>query len=215
MTKNTIKPKGAGFLRVLTEGNLLILTELRYLHHRLIIFMTIRALEDMRPNIAASTYVDETAVIIGSVEIGEHSSIWPQTVIRGDVNHIRIGNRTNIQDACVLHVTHQGHYNPSGYTLSIGNEVTVGHRAILHGCEIGDCCLIGMGTVIMDGAVLESDVLLGAGSLVPPGKRLETGFLWLGSPARKIRELSADELKLIRYSADQYVNLKERYLENQ
>lgn len=173
--------------------------------------MTIRDFEDKQPKIHASTFVDETALVLGDVKIGENCSIWPFTVIRGDVNTIQIGNNTNIQDNSVLHVTHDGPYNPGGYDLKVGNTVTVGHRVILHGCHIGNSCLIGMGATIMDGAVVESHTLIGAGSLVTPNKHLESGYLWIGSPIRKVRKLSDEELESIEYSAANYVKLKNKH----
>lgn len=173
--------------------------------------MTIRNFENKKPTIHSSSFIDETALVLGEVVIGENCSIWPLTVIRGDVNSIHIGKNTNIQDNSVLHVTHDSAYNPGGFDLKIGNNVTVGHRVILHGCNIGDSCLIGMGATIMDGAVIESHTLIGAGSLVTPNKHLESGFLWMGSPARKVRKLSEDELESIEYSALNYVELKNRH----
>lgn len=173
--------------------------------------MTIRSFENKQPTIHSSTFVDETALILGDVQIGENCSIWPLTVIRADVNPIQIGNNTNIQDNSVLHVTHDGPYNPGGFSLKIGNNVTVGHRVILHGCQVGDSCLIGMGTIVMDGAVIESHNMIGAGSLVTPNKHLESGYLWMGSPIRKVRKLSDEELKSIEYSAMSYVKLKNRH----
>ena len=144
----------------------------------------------MRPLIAKSGYVDPTCVIIGDVEIGEQSSVWPMTVIRGDIHRIRIGKRTSVQDGSVLHVTHAGPYNPDGFPLIIGDDVTIGHKVMLHGCTIGNRVLIGMTAVIMDGAVVEDEVVVGAGTLVPPGKILKSGYLYLGSPARQARELT-------------------------
>lgn len=176
--------------------------------------MTIRNFEDKKPMFHSSTYIDETALVLGDVQIGENTSIWPLTVIRGDVNSIKIGNNTNIQDNSVLHVTHDGPYNPGGFDLKIGNNVTVGHRVILHGCNIGDSCLIGMGATIMDGAIIEPQSLIGAGSLVTPNKLLESGYLWMGSPIRKVRKLTAEELESIEYSALSYVKLKNRHHEN-
>jgi len=173
--------------------------------------MTIRNFEDKKPNIHATTFVDSTALVLGEVKIGKDCSIWPLTVIRGDVNRIDIGNNTNIQDNSVLHVTHDGPYNPGGFDLRIGNNVTVGHRVILHGCHIKDSCLIGMGATIMDGAVIESHNLIGAGSLVTPNKHLESGYLWMGSPIRKVRKLNDEEIKSIEYSALNYVKLKNRH----
>lgn len=174
--------------------------------------MTIRKFNDHLPDIHPTCFIDETALVLGDVKIGENSSIWPYTAIRGDVNSITIGKNTNIQDNSVLHVTHDGPYNPGGYALNIGNNVTVGHRVILHGCDIADSCLIGMGAVIMDGVVIEPFSLIAAGSLVPPNKRLETGYLWMGSPVKKIRALTSDEIESIQYSSQHYVKLKNQHL---
>lgn len=173
--------------------------------------MTIRHFENKQPDIDTTTFVDDTALVLGDVQIGKNSSIWPFTVIRGDVNAIQIGNNTNIQDNSVLHVTHDGPYNPGGFALKIGNNVTVGHRVILHGCQVGDSCLIGMGATVMDGAVIEANTLLGAGSLVTPNKHLESGYLWMGSPVRKVRKLSDEEIESIEYSAANYVKLKNQH----
>jgi carbonic anhydrase/acetyltransferase-like protein (isoleucine patch superfamily) len=170
--------------------------------------MTIRSYQGKNPHIAASAYVDDSAVVIGDVTIGEDSSLWPQVVARGDVNIITIGSRTNIQDGSVLHVTHDGKYTPGGYALTVGDNVTVGHRVILHACTIGDLCLIGMASTIMDGAVLEPKVMLGAGSLVPGGKQLEGGYLYVGTPAKQVRPLTEEELESLAYSADHYVQVK-------
>ncbi len=173
--------------------------------------MTIRHFENKQPDIDTTTFVDDTALVLGDVQIGKNSSIWPFTLIRGDVNAIQIGNNTNIQDNSVLHVTHDGPYNPGGFALKIGNNVTVGHRVILHGCQVGDSCLIGMGATVMDGAVIEANTLLGAGSLVTPNKHLESGYLWMGSPVRKVRKLSDEEIESIEYSAANYVKLKNQH----
>jgi carbonic anhydrase/acetyltransferase-like protein (isoleucine patch superfamily) len=174
--------------------------------------MTIREFDKTLPTLGDNTYVDPTALVIGDVVMGEDCSIWPMTVIRGDVNKIKIGHRTNIQDGCVLHVTHPHETMPGGYGLQVGDNVTVGHRVILHGCTIGDDCLIGMGATIMDGAIVHPYTLVGAGSLVSPGKELEGGYLWLGAPVRKARPLTGEELQWIDYSAKHYVELKNRYL---
>lgn len=174
--------------------------------------MTIRAFKKIQPQVAVSAFVDETALVLGDVVIGADASIWPMTAVRGDVNLIRIGERTNIQDGSVLHVTHTHPDVPGGFALHIGNDVTVGHKVVLHGCTVEDRVLIGMGAVVMDGAIVRSTVLLGAGSLVSPGKELESGFLYLGSPARKVRPLSEKELAWIDYSADHYVKLKNEHL---
>ena len=173
--------------------------------------LNMRSFESIAPTIAEDVWVDDTAVIIGDVHIAAQSSVWPMTVIRGDVNQIRIGSATNIQDGCVLHVSHDSCYLPGGRSLCLGDRVTVGHRAILHGCEIADACFIGMGCTILDGAVLESYTMLGAGSLVTSGKHLEGGYLWLGRPARKLRPLSDKERAYLDYSAEHYVRLAKRY----
>ena len=173
--------------------------------------MAIREFEGILPNIDPSAYIDDASLVIGDVEIGKDSSVWPFVVIRGDVNHIRIGEETNIQDNSVLHVTHDGPYNPGGHALHIGNKVTVGHRVILHGCTIHNDCLIGMGATIMDGAIIHSNTIIGAGSLVTPAKELEGGYLWVGSPARRVRPLNEDEIKALDYSVRHYVKLKNRH----
>lgn len=173
--------------------------------------MTIRRFEKTKPAIDPSVYIDDSALVIGDVSIGNESSVWPFTVARGDVNSIRIGSQTNIQDHSVLHVTHDGPYNPGGYALKIGDRVTVGHRVILHGCTVEDDCLIGMGATVMDGAVIEQHTLLGAGSLVTPGKVLEGGCLWMGAPAKRIRRLTAEEIESIHYSAQHYIRLMKRH----
>ena len=164
-----------------------------------------------KPVIPASCYIHPSAQIIGEVTLGEHVSVWPGAVIRGDVNYILIGEDTNIQDLAVLHVSHKSDWDPEGAPLVIGARVTVGHSVILHGCTIGDECLIGMGSIVMDKAVLEPRVLLGAGSLVPEGKVLESGYLYLGRPAKPLRPLTADELAYFDYSARHYRALAESY----
>lgn len=174
--------------------------------------MAVRTYLKHTPSIDASTFVDETAVVIGNVKIGKDSSIWPMVTIRGDMHQITIGDRTSIQDSSVLHITHAGKYTPLGYPLLIGSNVTVGHKVTLHGCTINDDCIIGIDSTVLDGAVIESNVILGAGSLVPPGKVLESGFLWLGSPVKKKRPLTEKEMEFIQYSADNYVKLKNNYM---
>ncbi|MDH3633215.1 MAG: gamma carbonic anhydrase family protein [Gammaproteobacteria bacterium] len=171
----------------------------------------IRSFKDTTPTIGANSYIDETAVVIGDVVIGENCSVWPLTVIRGDINKIRIGNNTNIQDGSVLHVTHHGEYSPDGAELHIGNEVTIGHKVLLHGCRIGNQCLVGMGSIIVDNAVIEDRVMIGSGSLVPPGKVLESGFLYLGNPVTRKRELSEREIEYLSYVAEHYRLLTENY----
>lgn len=174
--------------------------------------MSVRSYTGIKPVIGQRVYIDEAAVVIGKVTLGEDVSLWPFAVARGDVNSISVGARSNIQDASVLHVTHDGPYSPGGMPLVIGADVTVGHKCLLHACSIGDRCLIGMGSIVMDGAVVESEVLLGAGSLVSPGKRLESGFLYRGSPAQKVRPLTQEERAMLLYSAQHYVRMKDRYL---
>lgn len=171
----------------------------------------IRPFAGIDPQIASSAWIDETAVIIGDVHIGERASIWPGTVVRGDIHAIRIGDDSNVQDASVLHVSHDSEFLPGGAALLIGNRVTIGHKVILHGCEIGDDCLVGMGSIIMDRAVLQPNVVVGAGSVVPGGKVLESGYLYLGSPARRVRELTEQELQYFGYSASHYVKLAARH----
>ncbi|HYW77248.1 MAG TPA: gamma carbonic anhydrase family protein [Gammaproteobacteria bacterium] len=168
---------------------------------------------DSRPQLGHDVYIAETATLIGDVHLGDECSVWPQAVIRGDVNAIRIGARSNVQDGCILHVTHDGPHTPGGYALEIGEEVTLGHGAILHGCRIGNRCLIGIRATVLDGAMVEDEVLLGAGALVAPGKRLESGYLYHGQPARKIRRLSDTEREALAYSARHYVELARRYRE--
>lgn len=172
--------------------------------------MNIRSFQGKTPKIADSAYVDLSAVVIGDVTIGADSSIWPMTVIRGDVHQIIIGNETNIQDGTIMHVTHQSDFVPGGFPLIIGNGVTVGHQAILHACQIGNHCLIGMGSVVLDGAIVEEYVVVGAGAVVPPGKVLKSGHLYLGNPARLVRELTRAEIDYFAYAAAHYVDLKNK-----
>ncbi len=174
--------------------------------------MSIRSFEHHAPQLGEKVFVDPTALVVGQVSIGDDSSIWPMATVRGDVHRISIGARTSVQDGCVLHVTHAGPYDPEGHDLFIGDDVTVGHKAMIHGCVIEDKCLIGMGSVVMDSAIIHSNVILGANSLVPPGRELEGGFLWVGSPARKIRPLTDEEKNFFEYSASNYVKLKDRHL---
>ncbi|WP_430447493.1 MAG: gamma carbonic anhydrase family protein [Pseudomonas piscis] len=174
--------------------------------------MAIRTYQDHRPKLGERAFVDHSAVVIGDVEIGADSSVWPLTVIRGDMHRIRIGARTSVQDASVLHITHAGPFNPEGFPLLIGDDVTIAHKVMLHGCSIGSRVLIGMGSIVMDGAVVEDDVMVGAGSLVPPGKRLASGFLYVGSPVKQVRALTDKERAFFTYSAGNYVKLKDQQL---
>ncbi|MBI3898807.1 MAG: gamma carbonic anhydrase family protein [Gammaproteobacteria bacterium] len=174
--------------------------------------MAIQPFKNIRPAIAETAFVHESAAIIGDVVIGDDASIWPQCSVRGDVNYIRIGARTNIQDGAVIHVTSPHPYAPQGTPTVIGDDVTVGHQCILHACTVEDLCLIGMGSAILDGAILRKGVLLGAGSLVTEGKELEGGYLWVGRPARRMRELTEQEKAWFAKSAKHYVDLKNNYL---
>ena len=168
-----------------------------------------------RTQLGARVFIDPKASVTGSVILGDDVSVWPMTVIRGDVNRITIGARSNIQDGCVLHVTHEGPWQPDGLPLVIGEDVTVGHGAILHACTIGDRCLVGMGAIVMDGAVLEPDSMVAGGAVVTPGKRVASGTLWRGNPARQARDLTESEISNQAYSAHHYVRLKDLYLKEQ
>ena len=174
--------------------------------------MTIRSFNKKQPQIGDSVYIDDSAVVIGNVTLGNDVSIWPTAVLRGDVADISIGDGSNVQDGSVLHVSHAGRFSPQSHPLTIGKGVTIGHKAVVHACTIGDYCLIGIGAIIMDDAVLEDYVMLGAGSLVPPGKRLESGYLYVGSPAKQARPLKESEKEFLEYSAQHYVQLKNEYL---
>ena len=171
----------------------------------------IRTFEDHSPAIDAEAWLDPLCLVIGDVHIGADSSVWPGAVIRGDIHRIRIGRETNIQDGAVLHISHDGPFMPGGSPLTVGDRVTVGHKAVLHGCEVQDDCLIGMGAIVMDKAVVESGVMIGAGSLVPPGKTLASGYLYTGSPVRQARPLSEREKEYFAYSAAYYAKLARRH----
>lgn len=174
--------------------------------------LSLRMYRGITPSLAADVYIDPHACVIGNVTLGRDVGIWPMVAIRGDVNRIVIGARSNVQDGAVLHVSRKSVANPEGYPLLIGDDVTVGHKAMLHGCQVGDRVLIGMGAIILDGVTIESDVMIGAGSLVSPGKHLEQGYLYIGNPARKVRPLRAEELSFLSQSAANYVRLKDEYL---
>jgi carbonic anhydrase/acetyltransferase-like protein (isoleucine patch superfamily) len=175
--------------------------------------VTVRSFKGKQPIVGERVYIDENSTVIGEVTLGDDVSIWPSVVIRGDVESIKIGDGTNVQDGSVLHVTHYGKFTNKGYPLTIGKGVTIGHRAVAHACTIGDYCLVGIGAIIMDDAVLEDYVMLGAGALVPPGKRLESGHLYVGSPAQKKRPLTDSEREFLEYSAAHYIQLKNEHLQ--
>lgn len=165
----------------------------------------IRQYKGKTPEIASSAYIDDSAHVIGDVIIGEESSVWFNATIRGDVNYIRIGARTNIQDSSVLHVTKGTH------PLFIGNEVTVGHNVTLHGCIIKDRCLIGMGAIVLDGAEVGEDSIVGAGALIKEGMRVKPRTLVVGVPAREVRQLSDEEVQRIKTSAGNYIDYMSEY----
>lgn len=173
--------------------------------------MALRPFQGLHPRVAASAFVDDSAVVIGDVEIGENSSVWPTAVIRADVGPVWIGRETNIQDGCILHCTPVGPTSPRGAFVTIGDGVTVGHGAVLHGCAICDLCLIGMRAVIMDGALVPSRTVVSAGAYVPAGMELEAGHVWAGNPVRRVRALTVHELALLEASARHYVELKNRH----
>ena len=172
----------------------------------------VRSVLGITPTLGDRVMIDPTAVVMGDVWLGDDVSVWPHTSMRGDVQIIRIGARTNVQDGTVLHVTHDGPYNPGGFPLHIGKDVTIGHRALLHGCSVGDRVLVGMGAIIMDEVTVEDDVMIAAGALVTPRKRLRSKHLYAGTPAREVRALSKNEVCFLSYSAQGYVSLKQRYL---
>lgn len=171
----------------------------------------IRKFKDFTPSIGKRVFVDIQATVIGDVCLGDDVSIWPQSVIRGDINPITIGKRTNIQDGSIVHVTHKSQYS-DGCECHIGSDVTIGHGCIIHACTIEDMALVGMGSVILDGTTISKKVIIGAKSLVPSGKTLESGYLYMGSPCKKIRPLKDGELEFLKYSATHYVNTKNDFL---
>lgn len=165
------------------------------------------------PELGQRVHIDPAAQVIGDVVLGDDVSVWPYTVIRGDVNFIRIGARTNIQDGTVIHVSHDGpHSRLGGFATVIGEDVTIGHKAIIHACTIGDAALIGMGAIVLDGARIGRNAMVGAGAVVPPGKVVGDGELWVGNPAKFVRRLTAAQIEGLYYSAAHYVRLKDEYL---
>ncbi|MFT5757943.1 MAG: carbonic anhydrase/acetyltransferase-like protein (isoleucine patch superfamily) [Alteromonadaceae bacterium] len=175
----------------------------------------LRSYNDISPTVGNHVYIDPSSVIVGDITLADDVSIWPLVAARGDVNTISIGARTNIQDGTVLHVTRRSSGNPDGNLLYIGEDVTVGHKCMLHGCVLGNRILVGMGAIIMDGVIVEDDVFIGAGTLVPPNKILKSGFLYMGNPARQARPLNDKEAKFLKESAANYVALKNEYLEQE
>ena len=175
--------------------------------------MTIRSYRNVLPTLGPRVFIDPQACGIGDVVLGQDVSIWPFTVVRGDVNFIRIGDRTNVQDGSVIHVSHDGpHAKRGGFATHIGSDVTIGHKAIIHACTIEDAVLIGMGAVVLDGAVIRKHGFVGAGALIAPGKEVGEAELWLGNPAKKVRVLRDAEIEALYYSAGHYVRLKDEYL---
>jgi carbonic anhydrase/acetyltransferase-like protein (isoleucine patch superfamily) len=175
--------------------------------------MSLRPYLGTSPTLGRGVYLDPACCVVGDVVLGDDVSVWPGTVIRGDVNFIRIGDRTNLQDGTVVHVSHDGpHAKLGGFATRIGSDVTIGHKAIVHACTIEDAVLIGMGAILLDGAVVKKHGFVGAGALVAPGKVVGEGEMWLGNPARKVRMLSDSEIEALYYSAQHYVRLKDRYL---
>lgn len=164
------------------------------------------------PDLGERVLVDPSAVVLGDVCLGDDVSVWPQVAIRADMHTIKVGARTSVQDGCVLHITHAGPYNDGGWPLIIGEDVTIGHNATLHGCVIGNRVLVGMGATVMDGVVVEDDVVIAAGALVTPKKTLRSGFLYGGSPAKEMRALSKGEMDYFCYSAKNYVKLKDLHI---
>src|SRR3989338_10910876 len=165
------------------------------------------------PKLGERVFIDPFALVLGQVELGDDCSVWPMAVVRGDMHHIKIGERTSVQDGAVLHITHDSDYNPGGFPLLIGSDVTIGHKAVLHGCTVRDRVLIGMGAIIMDGAVIGEDCVVGAGALVTEGVIVPPKSLILGSPAKVTRTVTDEELAWIRESAQNYVGYARRYLE--
>ena len=175
--------------------------------------MQTRPYNGILPTLGERAYIDPAASVIGDVVLGDDVSVWPFTVIRGDVNFVRIGDRTNIQDGTVVHVSHDGpHAKLGGFATRIGSDVTIGHKAVIHACTIEDAVLVGMGAIVLDGAVVKKHGFVGAGALIPPGKVVGEGELWLGNPARKARLLTEAEIEALYYSAGHYVRLKDEYL---
>lgn len=172
----------------------------------------IRPWKGITPTLGERVYVDPSSLVLGDVTLGDDSSVWPMAVVRGDMHRIRIGARVSVQDGSVLHITHASDFNPGGFPLTIGDDVTIGHRAILHGATLGSRILVGMGAIVMDGAVVEDEVIIAAGAVVTPGRRLEGGHVYAGNPAKALRPLKEKERAFFPYTAGNYVRLKDDYL---
>ncbi|MGQ7263771.1 gamma carbonic anhydrase family protein [Vreelandella sp. V005] len=172
----------------------------------------LRRHQGVEPQLGERVYIDPACVVIGDVVLGDDCSVWPMTVIRGDMHRIHIGARTSVQDGSVLHITHASDFSPEGFPLTIGDDVTIGHKAILHGCTLGNRILVGMGAIVMDGAVVDDEVIIAAGAVVTPGKHLESGFVYAGNPAKALRPLKEKERAFFPYTAGNYVKLKDRFL---
>lgn len=169
----------------------------------------LKSFRGISPQVASTAFIVETAALIGDVTVGEQSSIWFNVVVRGDVNYIRIGERTNIQDGSVVHVTHKTH------PTLIGDDVTIGHNVTLHGCRIGNRCLIGMGAIVMDDAEIGDDAMIAAGALVVPGTVVPSGTLFAGSPAKQKRLLTEAEIAGLKKSAENYLGYTRSYLDQE
>ena len=176
--------------------------------------MPVSSYLDIPPVLGNRVYLHPSCQVIGDVKLGDDSSVWCNTVLRGDVNRIVIGRGTNVQDLTMGHVSHRTAEKPDGSPLIVGDYVTVGHAVILHGCTIGNECLIGMGSIILDDVVIPNRVMIGAGSLVTQGKVLESGMLYMGRPAKAVRKLTDEEIAYLKYSAEHYMRLKENYLKS-
>jgi carbonic anhydrase/acetyltransferase-like protein (isoleucine patch superfamily) len=173
---------------------------------------SLRSYRGIAPTLGQRVYVDCAATVIGDVTLGDDVSIWPGAVLRGDVHHIRVGARSNVQDGTIVHVTHDGPYSPGGFPTIIGEDVTIGHGAVIHACTIEDFCLIGMHATVLDGATIKKYGFVGAGSLIAPGKVVGERELWLGNPAKFVRLLSDRQIEQLQYSASHYVEVKDEYL---
>ena len=173
---------------------------------------SLRPWKGQTPQLGARVYIDPACMVLGDVVLGDDCSVWPMAVIRGVMHRIRICARTSVQDGSVLHITHASDFNPDGFPLTIGEEVTIGHKAILHGCTLGNRILVGMGAIVMDGAMVEDEVIIAAGAVVTPGKRLESGHVYAGNPAKALRPLKETERAFFPYTAGNYVRLKDEYL---